>query len=277
MRPNPVKAFCEKNGVDFCRDDDWQDVRRAILKFEPHFLVVASYGKIIPSDVLNLLDARRRLNVHPSLLPRWRGPAPIQWTILSGDKVTGVSICLVDEKVDRGDIIFQVEERVSDDDDFLTLGRLFDLAGEVVQKVMEDIVENRATFLKQDEARATWARRIRKEDGSFSFRESAEQIHRKMRAFLVWPKIYTYIRSERIIVHRTYLVRNDTSWSSKRAGDVLRIDEKGIYVMCGGEDRHEKGVLILSLLQREGGKVLKGKDFANGMRIKVGDNILDDV
>lgn len=267
-----VKSFCLSKGIDFSHDDEWSEVAKKISDFKPDFYVVASYGKIIPSKILALLTRERRLNVHPSLLPRWRGPAPIQWTILSGDQKTGVSIALVDEKVDTGDIVFQKEEMVSPDDDFLTLLRLFDIAGEVLPMVMDNIAKGRAELRKQDESKATWARMIKKEDGFFTFKEDAETIHRKMRAFLVWPKIYTHIKSERVIVHKTFLLNDQKMGEGKKAGDVIHIDQKGMYVVCGEE---KQSIIILSLLQREGRGILSGKDFANGMRIKVGDNILD--
>lgn len=267
-----VKSFCLSKGIPFSHDDKWSEVAKKISDFKPDFYVVASYGKIIPSEILDLLRRERRLNVHPSLLPRWRGPAPIQWTILSGDQKTGVSIALVDEKVDTGDIVFQKEEIVSPDDDFVTLLRLFDMAGEVLPMVMDSIVKGKAEFKKQNESEATWARMIKKEDGFFSFKEDAEMIHRKMRAFLVWPKIYTYIRSERVIVHKTFLLNDWKMVEGKNAGDVVHIDQKGIYVACGEENVR---IIILALLQREGRSILSGNDFANGMRIKVGDNILD--
>lgn len=264
LKSNPVKTFCMQKKINFHHDDDWNSVSKVITEFKPDFLIVASYGRIIPKQVLNLIEIRRRLNIHPSLLPRWRGPAPIQWAILSGDKITGVSICLVDEKVDRGDIVFQKEEKISDDDDFISLGRLFDIGADHLPEVMEKIMRGNASFVKQDESKATWARLIKKEDGFFSFNESAEEIHRKMRAFVVWPKIYTMIRSQRVLIHKTFI-----SEGGGRPGDVLKIDDKGIHVVCG------EGVIILSILQREGKNQLSGKDFANGMRIKVGDNILD--
>lgn len=267
LKPNPVKAFCIQNNLNFLHDNSWDEVSQKILAFRPDFIVVASYGRIISKQVLDLVDIKRRLNIHPSLLPRWRGPAPIQWTILSGDKTTGVSICLVDEKVDRGDIIFQKEEKISDDDDFLTLGRLFDIGAEYLPETMENILRGKSSFIKQDESKATWARLIKKEDGFFSFKESAEMIHRKMRAFVVWPKIYTKIKNQRVIIHKTLI--SHEKYPNQKPGDIVKIDDKGIHVACND------GIIILSLLQKENKNVLNGKDFANGMRINVGDNILD--
>jgi methionyl-tRNA formyltransferase len=229
-------------------------------------MVVASYGKIIPKKILSLLDQKRRLNVHPSLLPRWRGPAPVQWAILSQDEKTGITICTVEEKVDSGYIVSQEEIKISDDDTYLTLSqKLFELGADLLIKSIYDIISGKAKFLAQDEGLATWAKAIKKEDGFFSFQERAQDIHRKMRAFCIWPKIFTKIKGETVKIHETFLP--DFEFDGK-PGTIVKINEESFWVLCG-----DKKPIAIKKIQRPGKKVVSGKDFVNGLRLKVGDSV----
>ncbi len=291
FQPNPVKSFCIRNSIQFVEDNSWGKVKEKISNFSPDFFVVASYGKIIPKEILELVDEERRLNIHPSLVPRWRGPAPVQWAILSGDKVTGVSIISVSEKVDSGKIFFQKEEPIFEDDNAYTLSsRLFFIAAEVLGGLMEKIIRGEVVPWNQSEEGVVWARAIKKEDGFFSFYESAELIHRKMRAFYIWPKIFTKIKGEIVKVHKTELPKN-VRVSYCKVSQIYKIDERGIWVVCGSENisgsenrkrdmpgfslEEDGSIIILSELQREGRKIVSGRDFANGMRLKVGDTLIE--
>jgi methionyl-tRNA formyltransferase len=266
LKPNAVKNFCIQNKINFLDTDDWEKIYSTIYDFKPDFMVVASYGKIIPKKILYLLDQKRRLNVHPSLLPRWRGPAPVQWAILSQDEKTGVTICTVEEKVDSGYIVSQEEIKISDDDTYLTLSqKLFELGADLLIKSIHDIILGKAKFLAQDESSATWAKAIKKEDGFFSFQERAQDIHRKMRAFCIWPKIFTKIKGETVKIHETFLP--DFEFDGK-PGTIVKINEESFWVLCG-----DKKPIAIKKIQRPGKKVVSGKDFVNGLRLKVGDSV----
>jgi len=267
LKPNAVKNFCVQNKISFLDTDDWEKIYYAICDFKPDFMIVASYGKIIPKKILSILDQKRRLNVHPSLLPRWRGPAPVQWAILSQDEKTGVTICTVDEKVDSGYIVLQQEVKISNEDTYLTLSRrLFELGSELLIKSIQDIISGRAKFLDQDESLATWARAIKKEDGFFSFQERSQDIHRKMRAFYVWPKIFTKIKGETVKVYETFLP--DFDFDGK-PGTIVKINEESFWVLCG-----DKKPIAIKKIQRPGKKVVSGKDFVNGLRLEIGDSVI---
>ena len=268
-KPNPVKLFCMRESIQFVEFTTWDEVGGKIKDFEPDFLVVASFGKIIPKSILSLLPEEMRINIHPSLLPRWRGPAPVQWTILSGDEEAGVSICTVVEKPDAGDIIFQEKVKLHGNEKASELQRkLFEISARVLPDVLKSIISGEAKFVKQKDENSSWARLIKKEDGYFSFSEHAEQIWRKFRAFDVWPKIFTNIKGENVIVHDMepdYTPQEKIPQNAK-PGYILKIDEKGIYVLCGS-----KTAILLKKLQRPGRKVMSGRDFANGLRLKKGD------
>ncbi len=267
LKPNAVKNFCVQNKISFLDTDDWEKIYYTICDFKPDFMIVASYGKIIPKKILSILDQKRRLNVHPSLLPRWRGPAPVQWAILSQDEKTGVTICTVDEKVDSGYIVLQQEVKISNEDTYLTLSRrLFELGSELLIKSIQDIISGRAKFLDQDESLATWARAIKKEDGFFSFQERSQDIHRKMRAFYVWPKIFTKIKGETVKVYETFLP--DFDFDGK-PGTIVKINEESFWVLCG-----DKKPIAIKKIQRPGRKVVSGKDFVNGLRLEIGDSVI---
>lgn len=265
LLPNDVKKFCVENKILFFEDENWEIVKTEIQSFSPDFFVVASYGKIIPERILSLLPSERRLNVHPSLLPRWRGPAPVQWTILSGDEEAGCTICTLEKKVDSGYILVQEKIKLSGDEDFCYLSeKLFGLGSDLICRAIEMVEYGNFTLTAQDESSASWARAIKKEDGFFSFKDRAGDIWRKMRAFCRWPKIYTKINGEIIKIHELFF--RNKKVSEGEPGKIVGIEGDIVWVICG--DGSQIG---LSKVQRPGRSIVSGRDFINGLRMKIGD------
>lgn len=249
---NPILKAARQKGLRLFFD--FEDI-----KDEYDFLVVASYGRIIPVDVLR--KAHHTLNVHPSLLPKFRGPAPIPWVILSGDECTGVTICTVTEKPDAGDIILQRKEKIKEEDDAKILEeRLAKIGANMLQETIKLIEEGKEKYTPQDESKATWARALRKEDGEVDWTHPAEYISRCIKAFYGWPTTWTYMRKERVIIHKGYPMDG-----KGEPGVILDITKEAIITGCG------EGALAITEIQREGRRKLKALDFANGMRLKRGD------
>ena len=193
--PPPVKVAAERLRVPVqqplkIREPGAIDSLRAA---QPDVLVVVAYGQILPKSVLEI-PRFGCVNVHTSLLPRWRGAAPIQYAILHGDRETGVTTMYMDEHMDTGDIILRRSEIIRPDDTSVTLhDRLAKLGAELIVETVALMFEGKAPRAKQDEAHATYAKKIAKEDGRIDWTRSAVEIERQVRAFNPWPSAYTQL------------------------------------------------------------------------------------
>ncbi|MBI2023738.1 methionyl-tRNA formyltransferase [Candidatus Giovannonibacteria bacterium] len=231
---------------------------------KPDVGILASYGKLLSEEVLNIFP-KGILNIHPSLLPKYRGPTPEQAVILNGDKITGVSVILLKKEMDAGPILAQEELAVSGQDTLSSLSvKLFDLGSELLLKILPGWIENKLKPKEQDESRATYTKLLKKEDGHIDWSRSAEDIERMVRAFDPWPG--TYAR------YNTPAGGQDTNFRSlkiKKAEIIsLPRDEclPGLVFMfegfpavcCGG------GALKIVALQPEGRKEMSGKAFMLG-------------
>lgn len=223
--------------------------------WQPDLIVVAAYGQILPPPVLQL-PPHGCLNVHASLLPRWRGAAPINAAILHGDQRTGVTIMKMDQGLDTGPILSQRSVPIDDHD---TAGRLFEKLSHVGAALLIETIppylKGEITPTPQDDARATYAPMLEREDGKLSFNQSAETLSRKVRAFHPWPGTYTFWDEDRLIVHQAH------------AEDVT---SPGIGVLCTHGDRPaigtSQGILVLDRVQPAGKRAMPGEDFLRGAR-----------
>ncbi len=231
----------------------------ALRRWAPDLIVVAAYGRILPKSVLDL-PAHGCINVHGSLLPKYRGAAPIQWAILRGEDVTGVTIMQMNERMDAGDILLQRETAIGSDE---TYGELQVRLAEVgAQALMEAIARLHAGTLRaqaQREEDVTLAPMIAKGDGCIDWTQSAVSIARMVRAFNPWPSAFTYVDGKLLKIHRAH-VRGAATGS---AGSVVHV-EGDLAVVTGD------GTLVLDELQLEGRKRLSAAEFARGGGIKVG-------
>ncbi len=233
-----------------------------ILKgYSPDFLVVAAYGKILPEEILNI-PAVAPVNIHASLLPRWRGASPIQHSILYGDKSTGITVIKMDKGVDTGPYYFkskEIEIDKKETGETLTL-KLAKLAKEIFPDLLLKIY-NGELKEKEQEGEASYAGRIKKEDGFINFNEDASFIERKVRAFYPWPKCYFYLKGVRINVIEA------------EVGEKSEIGERGVSLssdklcfLCSNNS-----TIIFTLVQREGKRVLNYKEFLKGFKVEKGD------
>lgn len=190
--PCPLKAFAESRGLNIMTPDKVGDPEslQALEALEPDLFVVVAYGQYIPSKVIQLAR-HEAINVHPSLLPKYRGSAPIQWAILNGDEQTGVSIIYLAKKMDAGDILRQERQPIGPDDTSAVLhDRLAGLGAELLLKTIDDIREDRVSRTVQNEAEAVEISKLAKEDGKIDWSMPAEAIRNRIRAFDPWPGSY---------------------------------------------------------------------------------------
>jgi methionyl-tRNA formyltransferase len=192
--PPPVKVVAERLGLSLQQPLKIREpaVIDALRAAQPDLIIVVAYGQILPKSVLEI-PRLGCVNVHTSLLPRWRGAAPIQYAILHGDRETGVTTMYMDERMDTGDIILQRAQLIHADDTSATLDdRLAKLGAVLLTETIKLIAEDKAPRAKQDETQVTYAKKITKEDGRIKWTQSAIEIERQIRAFNPWPSAYTH-------------------------------------------------------------------------------------
>ncbi|AZV46010.1 methionyl-tRNA formyltransferase [Nautilia sp. PV-1] len=253
LTPTPVKKYALEKNLEVYTPVTLKD-DNTIENLKPDFIVVAAYGLLLPEKILNIAPC---INLHASLLPKYRGASPIQSAILNGDEYTGVTAMLMDKGLDTGDILSW---------DYTEVGRktsidLFNELAVIAAKQTPFVIDNFSKIkpLKQIDALASYSPKIKKSDGYVTF-ESALIIDRKYRAFQPWPGIYC----ERFKINEMELIDTD---SSNNEGEILEIGD-GVVIGC------KKGKIRLIKIQVPGKKEINAVDYANGKRLKVGDNII---
>jgi len=257
LRPPAVKVRALELGLPVHQPTRMRDGRVAeqLRALELDVALVVAYGRILPRPVL---DAPRMgcVNVHASLLPRWRGAAPIQWAIASGDPVTGVSLMQLDEGMDTGPVVTMDETAIEPNETTADLSeRLSAMGAAMVERDLPGYVAGELPPRAQ-EGEATHARLLTKEDGALDFGWTAQAVHDRVRAMHPWPGAYTTDQGEVLKVHVSRLV--ESSGNHGEPGLVLGLSEQGLQVACG------EGVVALSEVQQPGRKRLAADAFVAG-------------
>ena len=193
--PPPVKLIAQQLNLSILQPERIREPAALddIRAVRPDLIVIVAYGQILPKTVLDI-PPRGCLNVHASLLPRWRGAAPIQYAILSGDRETGVSTMFINERMDAGDIVLQRAESIRSDDTAATLhDRLAALGATLLVETIALIASGQPPRCPQDESKATYAKKLTKDDGRIDWNRSAVEIERQVRAFNPWPGAFTFL------------------------------------------------------------------------------------
>lgn len=255
VSPN-IKLLAEERGIKVYQFEKLKENLDVIKNINPDIFVTASYGKILPKA---LLDMKLCINVHPSMLPKYRGATPIQMALLNGDKKTGVTIMKTDVGMDDGDIILQKEVEILDEDDYNSLmPKLADVGAKLLLQALEEIENKTVKFTKQDDSKATFTKLIQKEDALLDFNESAENLVNKVRAYVENPTAYFFLGEDRIKVYKAKVEAGDLP--NVGIGDVVTVNKKMFLIKTG------KDTLSILKCQASGGKVLDVKDFLNGYR-----------
>lgn len=268
LSSSPVKQWAEKHGIRVLQPQRLKESEtiESIRSLEPDYIVVASYGRILPPEVLKI-PRKSPLNVHPSLLPKYRGAAPVQWTLINGEKETGVTIFEMDEGMDTGRILYQVKTEIAPDENAgELLSRLARLGADALVETIELIEAGRVNPIPQNHSEATYARLLKKEDGRIDWSLSAIELHNRVRGMNPWPGCYTYTERRLLKIWRTSYYDVNTSESP---GTVVEIKNGEIFVQTGN------GVLIIKELQLEGKRRMSTKEFLLGHSIKKGDKFGD--
>ncbi|ADQ04424.1 methionyl-tRNA formyltransferase [Caldicellulosiruptor owensensis OL] len=263
-----VKEFAQKVGIEVVQPEKLknnEEFFKLLKEINPDTIVVVAYGKILPKEMLEI-PKHGCINVHASLLPEYRGAAPIQRALMDGKEYTGITIMKMDEGLDTGDILLQKEVKIENDDDVLTLSKkLAEVGGKLLVETLKNI--DNITPVKQDHSRATYAPPLKKEEGKIDWNMCVSDIYNRFRALKIWPGIFTTFRGKLLKIHEMEIVQFNIT-SDIPNGTVVVIDDSGIIVKV------RNGFIRLKLLQLEGGKKIDARDFVNGYKIKRGD-ILD--
>ncbi len=261
LASTPTKLVAQDYNIPVLQPDKIRDdiFLEEIGDLEPSLIVVAAYGKILPEGLLEL-PRYGCINVHASLLPCYRGAAPINWAVVRGEKVTGVTTMRMDEGMDTGDMLLKKEMPIEEQDTGETLTRRLSVIGaELLIETIKLLKEGALVPEKQDESKASYAPMLKKEDGLIDWEKSSLDIRNLIRGMLPWPGAFTRLGDKILKIYSA-----KSALSEGRPGEVLSSEKGVLEVACGG------GSLIISELQIESGKRLEAKPFLSGRKIDPG-------
>ena len=265
LTPSPVKVQAEKLNLPVLQPLKAREEKfiSELRELKPDLMVVVAYGQILPQTILDL-PKFGCLNVHTSLLPKYRGAAPIQWAIADGEAETGVTIMQMDAGLDTGPVLSIRRTPILPTDDSQVLhDRLAQLGAELLAETILDFVAGKILPQPQPAAGSTYAAKIKKEDGKIDWQQPAQKIWNRLRAFTPWPGAFTYLQTE-TKPQLLKIWKAEVVEKSGGVGEVLIADKAGIVVGCG------QNALRILELQREGGKRLPAEQFLIGHPLKPG-------
>jgi methionyl-tRNA formyltransferase len=272
MQPSPVKSLAVERGVPVFQPDKIreEDCRPILERFCPDFIAVVAYGQILPGWLLKTARVAA-INTHASLLPRYRGAAPIPRAILNGDSVTGITTMIVVEALDSGPILLQKEVPIPLE---MTAGQLSEVLSKVAANLliqtMDGLSNNAILPIPQAEHLVSWAPRITKEMAPICWEKRALEIHNQIRAMNPWPVACSDFRGEKLLLWRS-LPADPAGARAALPGTCVGISHDGICVQCG-----EGTVLNLLEVQKPAKGKISGREFANGARLRAGEPIFRD-
>ena len=262
--PSPVRKIAESRGVSVVapekiRAPEFLDTLR---NWHPEIVVVVAYGRILPKAILELAPYGC-LNVHYSLLPKYRGAAPAAWTIINGEAIAGVTTMRLVEKMDAGPVYLQESITVVPDETSGSLQtKLTPIGSRLLLETLRQLKEGALQPREQDESAVTFAPMLKKEDGLIDWNQSALAIERRVRGLDPWPGAYTHFGNKLLKVHRAKMLPTD---GKGNPGEVVRADAGGFWLATGA------GMIGLEEVQLENKRRLQGAEFIKGARIRTGD------
>lgn len=260
LQPPPVKELALQHGITVYQPSTLRDeaVCELISSLAPDAIIVTAYGKLLPKQVLDI-PKYGCINVHGSLLPKYRGAAPIQWAVINGDKIAGVTTMYMGEGMDTGDMLLRAETTVGEDE---TAGQLFDrlmlLGAELLGKTLDEVEQGTLTRTPQNDSEATHAPMLSKDLSKIDWNRSADEIHNLIRGLNPWPCAFAMLDGKRI-----KLLSSRVTGDSGMPG-LLTVIGGELAVFCG------KGAIVLTEIQTENGKRMSGKEYLLGHPIKAG-------
>ena len=261
--PSPVHLFCEERAIPVSAPANLKqpELLAKVQSLKPDLFVVASFGKIIPPAWLGV-PSRAALNVHPSLLPKYRGAAPIQWALLNGEKETGITIAELTETLDAGDILHQIRVPIDPEVDSEMLScRLAEISCEALQTVFKNVENGPLMRTPQAEGMSSYARKLKKEDGRIDWSQSAQAIANQIRGLRPWPTAYTHFEDNLLQVLKASVEEMNATGNP---GELLETTKSTMRIQTG------KGILQVASVLPAGKKIMCAADFSRGKRLPPG-------
>ncbi|MFH2068013.1 MAG: methionyl-tRNA formyltransferase [Candidatus Omnitrophota bacterium] len=258
--PAPTKILARSLNLPVIEtaDINHPEIITKLKSFRPEIMLVAAFGQMLKKSVLEI-PGKGVFNIHPSLLPKYRGAAPVEHAILNREQETGVTIIAVTRRMDAGPILAQKKVEIRPDEDTPALSqRLAEVGAELALNSLRQVENGTAALTPQAENAATYAAKISKGDGLIDWNKDAAEIAAKVRAFVRWPRAYTFYNNREIIIYEAQSVNKNVS-PPARPGVLLKADKNGVLVACG------KDALLLTELQAAGKKRLPAEEFIRGI------------
>ena len=266
-KPTPVEEYALKNNLEviYLESLDIYESKKKISSKNPDLFFVSEYGKILSKDLLEI-PSIFGVNFHPSLLPRFRGPSPVNWQIIKGEKIAGITFHKIEEKVDAGPIIYQEELPILENEDALSLhNRLVELGVKRLGLVLNKLKNKNFTLTPQDETQATFTPLLTKEMGRINWNKSAQEIFNLIRGLKPWPQTYTYFRKKRLKIVWARLHTSSSLPPDLKNGQIFKVCKDYFVVKCG------QGGLEMLKLQPESKRILTAQEFICGYHPQVGE------
>ncbi|HJV44155.1 MAG TPA: methionyl-tRNA formyltransferase [Bacillota bacterium] len=259
LTPPPVKVAAQELGIPVFQPEKLRDKEAVdhIVSLAPDLIITAAYGQILPSSLIHL-PKYGCINVHASLLPKYRGGAPIHQSIIDGERESGVTIMYMVEKLDAGDILTQVRVPIAEEDTVGSLHNKLSAAGSnLLLQTLPKLIAGELTPIKQDESLVTFARNIQREDEQINWSKSSREIYNQIRGLNPWPVAFTKLQGEVFKIWWAKVV--DEQGVTEGSGTILKVSSDGIDVACG------EGVIRLLEVQPAGKRRLQVADYVRGL------------
>ena len=263
---SPVKEWALQKGIQVFEPDRLQnlEIRTQLKALKADLFIVIAYGKLLPKEILSL-PSKLCINLHASLLPKYRGAAPIAWAIINGEKETGLSVIQMNPRMDAGDILSQTRLKISPDDTTLTLRKkMMDVSPTFLLETIQMIDEGRCKAKSQDEKAVTFAPKLTKELARIDWQKSADEIRNLIRGLFPWPTACTFYKGKMLKILQADVVDSDVHHPS---GHVMECHSKGFVVSTG------KKSLLIKDVHLESSRPMDAVSFIRGHRLKVGEKL----
>lgn len=255
LTPSPIKKRAMEYGIDVLTPDSLKKEYEDILKYDPELIITCAYGKILPSVILDY-PKYGCINIHASLLPKYRGSAPIEWAIMNGEKETGITLMYMDVGMDTGDMIDKVTYTIKDTDDNGSIHEELSKLGSIIlEKNLENIINGNTTRIKQDDSLSTLAPMITRDMEELDFNNNGESIINKIKAFSPAPLVNTKINDEEVKIKKAHFIKKD----NPKVGNIV-INNKELYIEC------LDGYVYIDIIKPAGKKEMDIKSYLNGLK-----------
>lgn len=273
LHPPPIKTLAAQHGIAVHQPSkirNNEEVRDVFNDIAPDVCVVVAYGKILPEWLL-VIPRLGCINVHASVLPKYRGAAPINWAIARGERETGVTIMQMDAGMDTGPMLATRVIQIGEEETAPELsGRLAQLGAELLSETLPLVERGEVPVVAQVDSEASYAPVLKREDGLIDWQMTAREIADRVRAFQPWPATYTNFRGGRLIIWRAREYSSDQIDKSHEPAAIIAIEKNGFVISCAGPS-----ALLVEELQIEGKRRVSARDFINGTRLQPGDRITE--